>query len=167
MKRIYESGTSDSVTLFIGSEVEHTPMYGKKTLFVVGVHPTESICETANYHGIEHIYVGANQSFEPTEEWEELVQVLLKEKYWVTLDFDIKHVEWVLECGFTETNRFIPMVSAKLPYIDQLGYNACLKLDDRDFDATNPGVWTHRLHNLKDPAVFTDWSKYTKDETLD
>jgi hypothetical protein len=32
MKRIYESGTRDSVTLFIGTEVEHTPMYGEKTL---------------------------------------------------------------------------------------------------------------------------------------
>ena len=58
------------------------------------------------------------------------------------------------------------MISAKLPNISQLGYNACLKLDDKDFDATNPGVWVHQMHDLKEKAVFTDWSKYTRDEII-
>ena len=58
------------------------------------------------------------------------------------------------------------MISVKLPYINQLGYNATLKLDDRDFDATNPGVWCHSIHKLQDRSVFTDWSKYTKDQSV-
>ena len=36
MKRVYDQGTDDSVTFFVGTEVEHTPAYGKKTLFIVG-----------------------------------------------------------------------------------------------------------------------------------
>ena len=91
---------------------------------------------------------------------------LLKSGFWVTLDFDIKYVEWVLETGITTYNKFVPMISAKLPYISQLGYNACIKLDDKDFDATNPGVWTHRVHDLLDKSLFTDWSKYTTDNII-
>ena len=119
MKRIYESGTRDSVTLFIGTEVEHTPMYGEKTLFVVGTQDVEDIARIAFKNGIKHIYCGANQSFElsgdggtynENADWENMIQGLLKLKLWVTLDFDIKYVEWVAECCFSETNRFIPII---------------------------------------------------------
>jgi hypothetical protein len=59
------------------------------------------------------------------------------------------------------------MISVKLPYIKQLGYNATLKLDDKDFKATNPGVWCHSVHELQTRKAFTDWSKYTQDEVID
>jgi hypothetical protein len=58
------------------------------------------------------------------------------------------------------------MVSVKLPYLQQLGYNATIKLDDKDFNATNPGVWCHSLHSLQNRSVFTSWSKYTQDEVI-
>ena len=86
--------------------------------------------------------------------------------YMCTLDLDVGVVEDLLDGPLVEYNNFIPMLSVKLPYIKQLGYNATLKLDDKDFRATNPGVWCHNLHDLQDRSVFTDWSKYTKDETL-
>jgi len=75
--------------------------------------------------------------------------------------------EGLLESGLVENHLFIPMISVKLPYIRQLGYNATLKLDDRDFAATNPGVWCHSLHALQRRSVFTDWSKYTQDEVIE
>ena len=37
MKRDYEDGEKDNVTLFTGVEVEKTPAFGQKTLFVVGI----------------------------------------------------------------------------------------------------------------------------------
>ena len=166
MKRTYETGTSNVVKLFTGREIEHTPAYNMETLFVVGLQDIETVRQTAADAGVEHIYLGANMSYYAHEDWDEIVLTLLKEGWWVTLDFDIRDVEYVLESGYTEYNRFIPMISAKLPYIDQLGYNACLKLDDKDFDKSNPGVWVHRVHDLKDKTVFTDWSKYTKDKVL-
>ena len=83
-----------------------------------------------------------------------------------TLDFDAVDTEDVLDFGFTEYNNFIPMISVKLPYLQQLGYNATIKLDDKDFDSTNPGVWCHSLHELQNRCNFTDWSKYTKDEII-
>ena len=174
MKRVYDQGDKiENVQYFVGTEVEHTPHYGKRTLFVVGVKDAEEVLATAEEAGCKHIYLGANMSFNVTDNtesqwqpWEAMVFPLLKEGYWVTLDVDVSQVEGLLETGFTEYNRFIPMISVKLPYIDQLGYNACLKIDDKDFDASNPGVWVHRVHDLKNKSVFTDWSKYTTDEIL-
>jgi hypothetical protein len=174
MKRVYDQGTDiESVQYFVGTEVEHTPQFGKKTLFVVGAMDPDEVMAMAEMQGCKHIYCGANMSFNVTSNtesewkpWEAMVFPLLKEGYWVTLDADVSQVEGLLESGFTEHNRFIPMISVKLPYIDQLGYNACLKIDDKDFDASNPGVWVHRLHDLKEKAVFTDWSKYTTDTII-
>jgi hypothetical protein len=95
-----------------------------------------------------------------------MIGPFLDRGYLCTLDIDVQCVEGLLESGFTEHHNFIPMISVKLPYIRQLGYNATLKLDDKDFAATNPGVWCHSVHKLQSRASFTDWSKYTKDETL-
>ena len=158
---------TETATMFVGSEVEQTPMFGQQTLFVVGIQPLKDVIQQIYIHyGCQHVYLGANHSFEPNDEWNGLISGLLDKGWWVTLDFDIKHTEWVLENRWTENNKFIAMVSAKLPYIEQLGYNACLKLDDRDFNSTNPGVWTHRIHDLKSTSVFTDWSKYTQDKII-
>ena len=161
----------DNVSFFYGTEVEHTPAYGKKTLFVVGVQTTDDI--SAHLQGCEHIYFGANQSFPNYDtdargwlDWENMIQPFLALGYLCTLDIDIRSVEGLLESGLTEHHNFIPMISVKLPYIQQLGYNAVLKLDDRDFAATNPGVWCHSIHDLQNRDRFTDWSKYTKDQVL-
>ena len=172
----------EEVKFFIGTEVEHTPAYDMNTLFVVGVQPIDAVERILddrnalldNSKHIRHIYFGANQSFPKLDTndadgwkpWEEMIYFWLGQGYLCTLDIDVACVEGLLESGLTEHRNFIPMISVKLPYIQQLGYNATIKLDDRDFQSTNPGVWCHSLHNLMDRAVFTDWSKYTKDETL-
>lgn len=165
-------GYTDDTKFFVGIEVEKSPAYGQKTLFVIGLQNPKEILARALNNNCPHIYLGANMSFAPKTEqdwkdWEYLSTTLLKEDIWVTLDYPIEMHEDVLECGMTEYNTFIPMISVKLPYIGQLNYNACIKLDDKDFKATNPGVWVHPLHDLLDRKVFTDWTKYTKDEIID
>ena len=55
------------------------------------------------------------------------------------------------------------MISVKLPYLQLLGYNATIKIDDIDFDKTNPGVWCHRLHQLMNIDRFTSWNDYESD----
>jgi len=162
----------ENTAFFTGTEVEHTPALGKKTLFVVGVQSEDDIA--AYIQGCEHIYFGANQSFPNIDtndyvkwtQWENMILPFLQKGYLCTLDIDVKCVEGLLESCLTEDHNFIPMISVKLPYIKLLGYNATLKLDDRDFAATNPGVWCHSIHDLQNRDHFTDWSKYTKDETL-
>lgn len=166
MKRVYDTGTSDSVIYFTGTEVEHTPAYGMRTLFVVGCQSPDEIESLYTEQNCEHIYLGANMSFETNDVWDLTVIPLLKKGYLVTLDFPISDVEWIIESGYTEYNNFIPMISAKLPYIQLLGYNACLKIDDKDFDASNPGVWVHSVHNLQDRKLFTSWNKYKQDNPI-
>ena len=169
MKRDYEldSGIT-GVTMFTGKEIEHTPAHGMQTLFVVGTnHTVEDIMENVTKFKCTHVYMGANMSYTPEEHWDKLILPLLKdETVWVTLDFETQHTEWVLESGYTEYRRFIPMISVRLPYVKQLGYNACIKIDDKDFNATNDGVWVHSLHNLMDRNVFTDWDQYTQDHII-
>jgi hypothetical protein len=174
MKRDYSTGISGEVNFFIGTEVEHTPAHGLRTLFVVGLQDPQIITSLAFNNNCEHIYFGANQSFpkldinDATEwqEWEYMIKTCLKSEWLCTLDLDVAQVEGLLEGGLTEHHNFIPMISVKLPYIQQLGYNATLKLDDKDFKATNPGVWCHSIHSLQNRNNFTDWSKYTKDEII-
>ena len=166
----------EEVNYFFGTEVEHTPAFGMYTLFVVGVQSIESIKRHLTYgqDSVGHIYFGANQSFPNPEfndahewqDWEGMINTFLQAGYLCTLDIDVKCVEGLLESPLVEYHNFIPMISVKLPYIKQLGYNATIKLDDKDFAATNPGVWCHSLHDLQKREVFTDWSKYTKDEVI-
>lgn len=163
----------ENVNFFTGVEVEHTPAYGMDTLFVVGIQPTSEITPRLKTPG-QHIYFGANQSFPNLRvndgaewaKWERMIYHYLDMDYWCTLDVDIQCVEGLCESGLPEHDRFIPMISAKLPYISQLGYNAVLKLDDRDFRATNPGVWCHSLHSLMRRNKFTPWDYYTKDQVI-
>ena len=175
MKRDYENGVKEDVVYFTGYEVEKTPAYDMDTLFVVGCRPLEEVLKKAEEKYVDHIYLGANQSFHielpngtdsEQKGWDDLVLGLLKKGYTVTLDYDIKYHEWVLESGYNENNKFISQISVKLPYIDQLNYNACIKIDDKDFKASNPGVWCHSLHDLMDRNKFTDWSKYGLDKVL-
>ena len=166
----------EDIQFFVGQEVEHTPMRGHPTLFVIGVQPIKDILKHVAHHpdGINHVYFGANQSFPrltaaDAKEWKSLTRMIsdvLAEGLWVTLDLDISCVEGLVETGLCEHYNFIPMISAKLPYIDQLGYNAVLKLDDQDFQATNHGVWCWNVHELKHRGHFTNWSEYTQDERL-
>lgn len=174
MKRI---GHEDA-KFFTGIEIEHTPVHGHKTMFVVGLQDIEQIkwqigeANAKRREQITHIYFGANMSFpNPAvddavvwQSWENMIQHFLDTGYWCTLDIDVSAVEGLLEGALTEHHLFIPMISVKLPYLTQLGYNATIKLDDKDFAATNPGVWCHQLHDLTDRRRFTTWSEYTKDE---
>ena len=161
------------VVYFTGYEVEHTICHGMFTLFVVGTPPIKEILTKAKEANVKHIYFGTSQSFNPvaitTEEyksWDEVIIGCLKADYWVSLDFGVEHIEGVLESAYNEYPRFVPMISVKLPYINQLNYNATLKLDDRTWGATNPGVWTHHLQNLMSKDKYTHWDQYTQDESL-
>ena len=162
-----------NIVYFTGYEVEHTICYGMKTLFVVGTPPLEDIIYLATQKECKHIYFGTSQSFNPKsisqeeyKAWDEVIIGCLKKDYWVTLDFGVEHTEGVIESGYSEYQRFVPMISVKLPYINQLNYNATLKLDDRTWGATNPGVWTHHLQSLMSKDKFTYWDQYTQDTKL-
>ncbi len=161
-----------NVTFFTGYEVEHTVAHGMYTLFVVGTPPLESILEWAERCEVKQIYFGTSQSFRPASYddwkiWDNRITGCLNAGYWVCLDFDVKYADEFHEDGWTEHDRFIPMISVKLPYIKLYNYNATLKIDDKTWGATNPGVWTHHLPSLMGKDKFTHWDQYTQDSEIE
>jgi hypothetical protein len=174
MKRDYKDGVQEGITFFVGQEIERTPAFGMKTLFVVGVQDVNVILNMVKNNDCTHIYFGANQSFPNPDindsvtwrPWEDMINECLTSGFWCTLDLDIKAAEALLESSLTESRRFIPQISVKLPYMQQLGYNATIKIDDKGFEATNPGVWCIPLSELTQRKYFTNWDEYSNDEIL-
>lgn len=179
MKRDYTDGVADNITFFIGNEVEHTPAFGMRTLFVTGIESVDKIelilgdnnalLDTSKH--IKHIFFGANHSFNPTDydehkQWEDMIYHFLKKDLLCSLDIPMSQVEEFHESGYCEYNNFIPQIRVPIPYIKLWNYNTMLKIDDKDFKATNPGVWSHSLHTLMDRSKFTDWAQYKNDEIV-
>jgi len=169
MQRNYTDGTADNVQFFIGTEVEHTPAFGLQTLFVTGVHSVEEI--EANLQGYRHIFFGANHSYNPIgydehKQWEDMILYFLEKDYLCSLDIPLNQVEEFNDSGLNDYNNFIPQIRIPLPYIKLWNYNTMIKIDDKDFNATNPGVWSHSLHTLMDRSKFTDWNQYKNDKVI-
>ena len=174
MERKYKDGTKKDITYFIGTEIEKTPAYGLKTLFVVGLQSVEQVIEHL-HADISHIFFGANHSFDPASqshdadyyrEWDSMIMHFLEKGYKCSLDIPLNAAEDFLESTCVESNNFIPQIRVTIPYIEQWNYNTMLKIDDKGFDKSNPGIWTHSLHDLMDRKKFTDWKDYGLDKVL-
>tara|TARA_B100000003_G_scaffold188900_1_gene185663 strand:+ start:372 stop:899 length:528 start_codon:yes stop_codon:yes gene_type:complete len=174
MERKYKDGTKKDITFFIGTEIEKTPAYGLKTLFVVGLQSIENVKEHL-HADISHIFFGANHSFDPASqshdadyyrEWDSMIMHFLEKGYKCSLDIPLNAAEDFLESTCVEFNNFIPQIRVAIPYIEQWNYNTMLKIDDKGFNKSNPGIWTHSLHDLMDRKKFTDWKDYGLDKVL-
>lgn len=154
-----------TVEYFIGKEIEHTPMLGKDTLFVVGIKDLQGIVKRAHKYNLTHIYLGTSDSFHPVGKnwllWDNLVTGLLAEGLYVTVDMDYTLADSNIVRAWAANPKFIPMIRVQLPYIQQLGYNAVITFED-----AYQGRWTHRLDALKDYKVFTNWDEYQGDSVI-
>ena len=170
MKRDYTTGEAKNVDYFVGEEIEHTPAYLLKTLFVVGVKAPEQITDIATKHECDHVYFGANQSFDGKEigDWVTQIEHMLRLGFKVTLDLDIAYVQkpckWLKQLN--KFDSFITQLSVKIPDLEQYNDKTTVKIDDIDFNATNEGVFCHSLDKLKDFDKMTIWSEYGKDEII-
>lgn len=156
---------------FIGKEVERSTAYGMETLFVVGVKPVPDIVKLAFHHGVDHIFLGAHQSFNPRTDdewaaWDSMVQGLLKTGKLVTIDFDVSLLNDIQNLDWLEWHNFIPMISVKIPRVDLLNYHAVLKIDVPIDDLNNAGVWCHRVQALTTPETYTGWHEYNGDRQV-
>ena len=180
MKRDYETGEADNIIFFVGDEVEKTPAYGLRTLFVTGVQPVEIIEKHYADNECKHIFFGANHSFDPEnilndksdydyyKEWEDMIEHFLNKDVLCTLDIPLDAVQGTFhDGGLCEKDNFIPQIRVPLPYTKLWNYNTMVKIDDVDFKATNPGVWCHSLHDLMDRKKFTDWTEYGLDKVIE
>ena len=176
MKRDYNTGEANDIIFFTGVEVEKTPALGMKTLFVTDIQSVGKIEHFYDKEQCEHIFFGANHSFDPAfekhsadyyEEWEKMIEPFLKDEYHCSLDIPLNAAEEFLEGPLVEYDRFIPQIRVPIPHIKLWNYNTMLKIDDKGFEATNPGVWCHSLHDLMDRSKFTEWNDYKNDKIVD
>ena len=89
MLRDYSTGFKEDVNVFSGIEIEHTPAYGKQTLFLARNDLTfDQIQSLAVAADAEAIYYGANRSYMHSHAMQ-LAQIhqLLDRGYWVTVDY--------------------------------------------------------------------------------
>ena len=148
MKRNYSTGIKKDVTVFSGIEVEHTPAYGKQTLFLARNDLTfDQIQECAVMANAEAIYYGANRSYIHGH-YMQVPQIMkfLEHDYYVTVDYPFELHQMVSQkfALLWKHKKFIPFCSIIMPDSEE-DSSVCFKIDDIDFDKTNPGVWTiHR-----------------------
>lgn len=165
-------GHKDAV-FFIGPEVEHTPAYSKKTLFVVGKPTIDQILRIANEYKTPHIFMGANHSFKSESKdpyWDIVITTLLDKGFWVTLDYQAHEHETVLKmlnAGIWQSRIFVPLLGVRIPKVQISNPNLTIKIDDIDFNATNPGVWCLNHHEVTDSNRFTDWQDYGTDVVIE
>lgn len=169
----------NNVAFFVGSEVEHSVAFSKKTLFVVGRQDVATIEKHAREHRTPHIYMGANHSFDVdfnhpdnTQHtyWDKTLTALLDKGFMVSLDYQAhlhKHVLKLLNKGVWQCRNFVPMLSVRVPHIETSNPNLTVKFDDVDFNATNPGVWCMHFHEVTDSNRFTGWGEYGSDLVID
>lgn len=163
----------ENTSFFIGPEVEHTPAFSKKTLFVVGEQDLDRILELTREHKTPHVFMGANHSFSATdagEYWDKTITALLDRGYWVSLDYEAHehlHVLSLLSSGVWQSRLFVPMLNVRIPHVQTSSQNLTIKIDDVDFKATNPGVWCMNFHEVTDSNRFTDWQEYGSDVVIE
>lgn len=163
------------VVFFVGPEVEHSPAFSKRTLFVVGTPSLEEILKQAKDNRVTHVFMGANHSFSADSTntspyWDKIITALLDRSFWVTLDYQAHEHESVLQmlnAGIWQSRLFVPLLSVRIPKIETSSPNLTVKIDDVDFKATNRGVWCFHFHEMTDSNRFTDWQDYESDSIVD
>ena len=170
MKRIYSTGIKKDVTVFSGIEVEHTPAYGKQTLFLARNDLTfDQIQECAVMANAEAIYYGANRSYIHGH-FMQVPQIMkfLEHGYYVTVDYPFE-LHQMVSSKFAlvwKHKKFIPFCSVIMPDSEE-DTSLYFKIDDVDFNKTNSGVWTMGMQDFKEKAGYTKWDDYKQDEPMD
>lgn len=173
MERIYNTAETNKPDFFIGLEVEKTPAFNERTLFVVGLQKPEMIIDLAVKNRCKHIYLGANHSYigDDTSLYVDLIYaILIGTEFKVTFDFPVgcydKLYDSLLNTSTGKHQRFIPMIRAAMVGVEHINPNTTLKIDDKTFDYSNKAVWCHPVKNLLDANQATYWPEYGQDEII-
>jgi hypothetical protein len=92
---------------------------------------------------------------------------ILEKGYFVTIDYPY-HLHDEVKKRFSliwKKEKFIPFCSVIFQNSEE-DDNLCIKIDDIDFNKTNPGVWTMSMDHFKQTSGFTSWKDYKQDEPI-
>ena len=165
---LYKIGVNPVVT-FPG---EGTILFGDKTLLAkpsafdrINVRRLFIVLEKAIAKAAKFSLFEFNDEFTRAQ-FVALVEPFLRDGHLCSLDIPITHVDEFHDGPLCDYRNFVPQIRVSLPYTKLWNYNTMLKIDDKDFDATNPGVWCHSLHGLMSRRTFTSWDDYKQDKKL-
>lgn len=182
MNRDYEGLTTDRVSHFIGREVENTPAYGLETLFIVpDGKSTDEIIQIIKKHEseVENVYLNANHimiehEMDPSDffsrDWGSVLETIEKSRHikYATIEiFNPLNIA-MLEDFLKKYKKLIFNVSIQIPNAEEYRNRVSIKIDDIDFKATNPGVWSCVVTDIMAHSyTFTPWEQYKKDRIIE
>lgn len=171
MDRDYADGFSsgNDVKIFVGKEIEHTPAFGKTTLFLATNQlTTDQILQLARDNNCEAVYYGANRMYQHNLDQIFQMEKLIDAGLYVTVDYP-----YALHTAVKEkfkkiwTNaKFIPFCSIVFENVED-DSNLSFKIDDVDFNATNSAVWSSTMSKYMLLAGTTKWEEYKQDKILE
>ena len=147
------------MTFYIGPEVNQTPAFSKRTLFVEDFQDTKIIESTAREYKTPHISLAANETFSLEYDWDAQLTALLDRGFMVTLEYPVElHSRLILNLsrGVLQSRNFVPLPCVLISKMSTLNPNLTLKIDDMSGD----GVWAMHYHQVMDSNRFTAASEF-------
>ena len=172
MNRTYENMVTNTAKMFVGVEVERTPYFGQRTLFVVGSpqDQIDLITKHADENECGHIFLGANHSYAPQSiqeavEWSMAIS-MLAQKYKISVDVGSNFLHYFRRSKAHLVKDVCLQVRLEISDISEYNNLVMIKIDDSGFRHSNAGIWTTPLTTICSPANFTAWDEYNKDRIV-
>lgn len=168
MQRSYANNISSStVTKFIGTEVEKSPAYGLRTLFVTSDDCQYALSHEFDINNVNHVYLNANHSdpFNIPIHVLLLLQQNLNVKYMTIEVFTREEFELIANIAL-EFDKILIMWSVAIPDVLSIGNRVTIKLDDSTFNHSNPGVYCMSALEFITNSHETKWNEYTQDTPI-
>ncbi len=147
------------MTFYIGPEVNQTPAFSKRTLFVEDFQDTKVIESTAREYKTPHISLAAKNTFSLEYEWNSQLTALLDRGFMVTLEYPAElHSRLMLDLSRSvmQSRNFVPLPRVDIKGMSTLNPNLTLKIDDESGD----GVWAMHYHQIMDSNRYTASSEF-------
>lgn len=172
MNRTYENMVTNTAKMFVGLEVERTPYFGLRTLFVVASpqDQVDLITTLAEQNNCTHIFLGANHSYEPQSieealEWSKAIGVLSK-KFKVSVDVGSNFLHYFRRSNAHLIENVCLQIRLEISHIQEYNDLVMIKIDDSGFKHGNPGIWTTPLTKICVEENFTAWDAYNQDRIV-
>jgi hypothetical protein len=163
---------TNTAKMFVGVEVERTPYFGLRTLFVVSSpqDQVDLITDLAKQNDCEHIFLGANHSYEPqtieeAREWSMAISTLAK-KYKISVDVGSNCLHYFRHSKTHLIKNICLQVRLEISDLSEYNNLVMIKIDDSGFRHSNPGIWTTPLTTICSDKNFTAWDEYNKDRIV-
>jgi hypothetical protein len=153
----------------MGDEVENTPAYGKKSLFITSVADYDLIEQMAKDHNIKQLYFEfiwaidnhPNAIPKVIKDFRKALKYFLDKGYLCGLDTPAEYAE-----KFADLHKYknlINNIAIDIPKLDKYNDNTVVKLRDAKFGGDNGGVYVTPLNKIMTDKNFTSWGDFGPD----